>query len=185
MSMVQLGALQVTQTSYNRAREIVNNRPQGTRKTTSDVLESLRKMMPGWTISTSKSDWTEGVRNIEIDYDVLERMAENPDTMVKFKALIMDLEDVVPDLERWSEENPGYSMTFGFEMAQNGALRAIALVESLLGGPPIRTVFDLPRNEGPQAESNQGTWASIINQQLEALAQGRVQDEEGNRSWVA
>jgi len=184
MSMVQLGALQVSQTSYNRAREIVNNRPQGTRKSTDEVLESLRKMMPGWTISTSKADWTEGVRNIEIDYRVLERMAEDPDTMVKFKALIMDLEDAVPDMEQWTEENPGYSMTFGFEMAQNGALRAIAIVEALMGGPQIRTVFDLPRNEGSQAESNQGTWASMISQQLAALAEGRVYDEDGNRSWV-
>jgi hypothetical protein len=40
MSMVQLGAFTVTQASHNRARELVENKPEG-RKSAQGVLESL------------------------------------------------------------------------------------------------------------------------------------------------
>jgi hypothetical protein len=175
MGMVRLGALNVTQASYNRAREIVDNKPKGEKKTAEDVLASLRKMKPGWTISTTSADWTKGVRNIEIDYDVLERMAEDPETMVKFKALILDLEDAVPALEEWLKENPGTSMTFAFDIAANGNLKAVALLRTLMG-QEVRTAFEL--------YDDKTTWSGMIKQKLDALAQGQVEDAEGNRSWV-
>ena len=175
MSMVQLGAFKVTQASHNKAREIVGNKPQGTRKSTDEVLASLRKMMPGWTISTSKSDWTEGVRNIEIDEEVLQRMADDPDTMVKFKAIILDLEDAAPHLERWKEENPDSQLMFQFELLENGQLQAIALLKTLFG-QEVETTFDMP--------TDRTTWGALVHGKLNALSQGRVEDAEGNRSWV-
>jgi len=175
MDMVRIGALNVSKNSYNRAREIVNNKPEG-RKTAQDVLESLRKMMPGWTIVTDASQWTAGVRNIEIDQDVLERMAEDPEAMVKFKALILDLEDVVPAIEEWKKENPGTALRFKFDISEDGNLRAIATLLTSLG-QEVTSRFDL--------YEHQGTWAGIIERKLEALTQGQVEDAEGNRSWMA
>jgi len=176
MAMQQIGAINVSQTSYKRAREIVENKPQGVKKSADEVLESLRKMMPGWTISTTSADWTAGVRNIEIDRDVLERMAEDPEAMVRIKALILDLEEAVPVLEEWKRENKGQSLTFGFDLAANGQVQAIALLRTLWG-EEVRTTFDLP------AERN--TWSAIIQDKLNALSQGQVENVEGQRSWLA
>ncbi|MCL2203947.1 MAG: DUF6033 family protein [Defluviitaleaceae bacterium] len=175
MSMVQLGGLNVSKASYTRAREIVENKPQGKRKSAGDVLESLRKMMPGWTITTSKTEWSEGVRNIEICERVLERMAEDPEVMVKFKALILDLEEAVPALEEWAKEHPGQTLDFAFDIEGDGQLRAIAILMSHLG-QESRTTFELP--------TDRGTWSDIIRGKLDALAQGRVEDAQGNKSWV-
>lgn len=175
MSMVQLGAFNVSRSSYTKAREIVNDKPKGTRKSTDEVLASLRKMMPGWTISTNKADWTEGVRNIEIDEETLQRMADDPETMVKFKAIILDLEEAVPHLERWKEENPDSQMTFSFELLENGQLQAIALLKTLFG-QEVETTFEMP--------TDRNTWSGLFNGKLNALAQGRVEDADGNRSWV-
>ena len=178
MSMMQLGALNVSTASYKRAREIVSNKPEG-RKTTQGVLESLRKMMPGWTIVTDSSEWAKGVRNIEIDYDILQRMAEDPETMVKFKALIMDLEEAVPALEEWKRENPGTELTFKFDIAQNGYLQAVALLRVLLGDETteISNTFNL--------YDHHKTWGGMITRKLDSLAQNQVVDSEGNRSWMA
>ena len=175
MSMVQIGALNVSQTSYNRARDIVNNKPEG-RKTAQGVLESLRKMMPGWTIVTDSSQWTAGVRNIEIDYDVLERMAEDPEAMVKFKALILDLEDVAPTIEAWKAEHPDTTLRFKFDIGQDGNLWAIATLLTSLD-QEVTNRFEL--------YEHQTTWAGIIERTLDALAQSQVTDAEGNRSWMA
>ena len=174
MSMTRIGALNVSTTSYNRAREIVRNKPEG-RKTAQEVLASLREMMPGWTIVTDSADWSKGVRNIEIDYDVLERMAEDPETMVKFKALIMDLEEAVPALEAWKEEHPEASLKFHFDINQQGQLQAVAMLRTLLG-EEVENRFDLYEHHG--------TWAGMITRTLDALAQNQVTDADGNRSWV-
>ncbi|MCL2188512.1 MAG: hypothetical protein FWC16_00370 [Defluviitaleaceae bacterium] len=176
MSMVQLGAFKVSQASHNRAREIVNNKPQGTRKSTDEVLASLRKMMPGWTISTSKDDWQEGVRNIEIDERVLQRMAEDPDAMVKFKAIILDLEEAVPALEQWAEEHPDAHLVFKFDLLENGQLAAIAMMQTLMG-QEVTTTFRMPED--------QTTWSALINEKLNILSQNQVTDADGNRSWFA
>jgi hypothetical protein len=175
MNMVQTGGLSVTQASYTRAREIVNNKPKDEKKSTEDVLASLRKMMPGWTIVTDSREWGKGVRNIEIDERVLERMAEDPEAMVRFKALILDLEEAVPALEEWARENKGQSLTFKFDIQEN-QLRAVALMTTLLGNETTST-FALP--------TDRNMWSSMIENKLNALAQGQVEDSEGNKSWLA
>ena len=174
MGMVKVGGIAVTQTSYNKAREIVNNKPEG-KKTKEGVLESLRKMMPGWTIGTSDTEWGPGVRNIEIDEGVLQKMIDDPEAMVKYKALILDLEEAVPALEQWAKENEGSSLEFRIHIAANGQLQAIGIMKALFG-EEIRTEFELP--------TDKNTWLSFIQQKMDALKQGRVEDAEGNKSWV-
>jgi len=174
MSIINLGGLSVSESAYRRARKLVENKLEG-RKSANDVLASLRQMMPGWNISTSSSNWGEGFRNIEIDNATLNRMANDPEAMVRYKALILDLEDVVPALEEWAQYNKGQSLEFGFMLEANGTLRALGIVRTLLGGE-LRTLFDLP-NDRP-------TWETLITQKLEALQQGRTEDADGSQSWM-
>jgi hypothetical protein len=174
LSIVNLGGLSVTENSYRRARNIVENRTEGGRQSANDVLASLRQMMPGWNISTSSSNWGEGFRNIEIDSATLNRMAEDPEEMIRYKALILDLEDAVPVLEEWAQQNEGQSLEFGIFLDENGA-RAVGIMRALLGGE-MRTYFELP-NDRP-------AWPEIIRQKLEALREGQAQDADGTRSWL-
>ena len=172
MGIINLNGLSVTESSYRRARQIVEDRPQA-RKSSSEVLDSLRQMMPGWTITTSASEWGNGARNIEISQRTLERMAEDPDAMVRYKALILDLDDAVPALEEWKRQNPGQYIEFGL-MFNNDNIQGRGMVRTLLGGE-AETVFDLPAN-------NMSLWANLIMQKLDSLAEGQVTDAEGTRS---
>jgi len=174
MSIVNVGNMAVSQASYNRARQLVNKRDTNTPKRASDVLAALQNMMPGWNISTSSSNWGEGFRNIEIDTATLTRMANDPEAMVRYKALILDLEPLVPELEAWAEQHPDMSLDFGLQMALDGSLRAVATVRTLLGGETSAR-FDLT-GDAP-------SWQSLIMQKLDALAQGETTNAQGGRSW--
>jgi len=175
MSIVNLNGLSVSKNSYNRARQIVDNKPQGTRKSASDVLSSLRSMMPDWNISTSSDNWGEGARNIEITERTLELMARDPEAMVRYKALILDLEDAVAPLEDWKQQNEGKFLEFGIVTDTEGN-QAMGLVRTLIGGE-TRTTFDL-------TPSNKPIWAQLIQQKINALSSGQVEDAEGGRSWI-
>jgi hypothetical protein len=144
---------------------------------TNDVLESLRQMMPGWTISTSSNDWGEGFRNIEICHDILREMAEDPSAMKKYKALLLDFEDAVPALEEWSLQNEGQSIQFGISVDSAGNISSLAVIRTLMGAE-TRTVFDLP--------DNQSSWAETITQKLAALLNGNnAEGAESSVSWIA
>lgn len=174
MSVINLGGLAVTENSYRKARQLVEDRQGGGRKTANDVLASLREMKPGWTISTSSNDWGEGFRNIEISSNTLNRMANDPEMMIRYKAMILDLEEVVPELEEWKAENPGQSFEFGLAFGANGETQAQAIVRTLMGGQ-IRTTFELP--------DDRPSWADLIEQKLESLRQGQTEDAYGETSW--
>ncbi|MCL2170872.1 MAG: hypothetical protein FWB71_01865 [Defluviitaleaceae bacterium] len=175
MSTINLGRFTVTEANYRRARDAANKKPAEGR-TKESVLASLRQMKPGWAIHSNAeaASWGAGVRNLEICADILGRMAEDPDALVHYKALILDLEAIVPAVEQWVSENPDYSLEFNFQLEHNGTLRAAAIVRTLLGGE-TRGEWILP--------ASQGTWAEMISDKLNALAQGRTQDAQGNSSW--
>jgi len=173
MSIMNLGGLAVSESSYRKARQLVESKKEGGRKTADDVLASLREMKQGWTISTSSNDWGEGFRNIEISNSVLNRMANDPEMMIRYKAMILDLEDVVPELEEWKEQNPGQALEFGLAFDANNS-KAVGIVRTLMGGE-IRTVFDLP--------DDRPSWAQLIEQKLESLRQGQTEDATGSTSW--
>ncbi|MCL2356249.1 MAG: hypothetical protein FWC70_03675 [Defluviitaleaceae bacterium] len=179
MSIVNLSGLTVTEGSYRRARQIVDERSQENRKTGSEVLASLREMMPGWTITTCASQWGNGARNLEISERTLERMAQDPEAMVRYKALVLDLEDAVPALEEWKRENPGQYFEFGL-MFDNENIRGSGLVRTLLGGE-TRETFDLPENE-------MSLWADLIRQKLDSLSQTNADNaadtSNTTRSWM-
>ena len=151
------------------------NSQQGGRKTASDVLESLREMMPGWTISTSTADWGAGARNIQIDADILQRMAEDPREMERVKAMVREFESAVTYVEQWKEQNPGQALDIGLYLGANGNARAVAALK-MLSGETRTAAFDLP---------NGVSWIDLIRENLEALQQGEPGDAEESRSWLA
>ena len=176
MSMVNFSGLSVSESSLRRARRVVEERPAGSIRTADDVLESLRKMMPGWTITTSSSEWVEGFRNIEIDRDILQQMADDPEKMAAYKALILDIAETAPELEEWGRQNPGQTIEFGVALAADGTVTALAIVRTLMGGE-INTTFELP--------DDRSTWSDFIRERLDGLTRGEVEDAYGNRSWLA
>jgi len=132
-------------------------------------------MMPGWTISTSTADWGEGFRNIQIDRDILQRMADDPKEMEKYVNLIKSFEDKVPELEKWAQENPGQSLLFQFSVNSNGDITSMSIVKTLLG-VETRSTFDLPEDKT--------LWADHIRQKLDELLQGQVDEATGSKSWI-
>jgi len=179
MATVNLGRFSVTENSYRRAREISANKTQNAsseRKTAQDVLGMLRDAKPGWVIDTHAGGWQEGVRNIQISPAILERMAADPEAFVQYKAFILDLEYVANDMEAWKEENPGYSLQFNFNLALEESVQAAASIRTLLG-QTAQTSFEL--------SENRSTWTEMINQRLGELREGRAQEADGSRSWMA
>ena len=162
-------------TSSVKAKQAVNSKPEGGKKTADDVLNALREMMPGWTISTSTADWGEGFRNIQIDRDILQRMADDPKEFEKYKSIILGFEEMVPDLEKWGQENPGQSLVFQLSFDKAGNATSMSIVKTLLG-VETKTTFDLPEDKS--------SWADIIREKIDALNKGQVEDAFGAKSWV-
>jgi len=175
MSTANISGPSTQASSPVKSNQSVENKSAGGKKTVDDVLATLRELMPGWTISTSTADWGEGFRNIQIDREILQRMADDPKEMEKYKAMILDLENAVAPLEKWTQENPGQSIIFELSLNANGEVSSVSIVKTLLG-TESRTVFDLPE-ETP-------LWADLIRQKLDSLIQGQVEDEFGSKSWV-
>ena len=175
MTMASLRGASAPESAPVRAKKADGSRPEGSIKTADDVLSYLREMMPGWTITTSSADWSEGFRNIEIDREILQLMADDPREMEKYKSLILALENTIPELEKWGLENPGQSIELGISLDAQGNVTALAVVRTLMG-TEIRTSFDLP--------GDKSSWAEHIRQKLEALSQGKVEDANGTMSWI-
>jgi len=148
----------------------------GGKKSVDDVLASLRDSMPGWTISTSSADWGAGFRNVQIDPAILQRMADDPKEYEKYKALILSFEDMVEDLEKWGNENPGQSLVFQISLNNEDDSLSVSIVKTMLDGIETRTEFNL-------SEDRQ-SWADIIRQRVDALLQGQVEDASGAKSWL-
>ena len=159
-----------------KATQGVENKPEGGKKTVDDVLAYLRELMPGWTISTTTADWSEGFRNIQIDREILQSMADDPGEMEKYKNLILDLDNTVPDLEKWAQDNPGKSLIFELSLDSKGNIINLSIIETLMGVEK-RTSFDLP--------DGRSSWADLIREKLEALSQGQTEDAYGAKSWIA
>ena len=175
MSMTNISGSQTQASSSVNSKQPVSSKSDGGKKSVDDVLAALREMMPGWTISTSTTDWGEGFRNIQIDREILQRMADDPKEMEKYKSLIMGFESMVEDLEKWGSENPGQSLVFSISLDSNGNVNSMSIVKTLLG-VETRTEFDLPEERS--------SWADFIRQRVDDFLQGKVEEPGGSKSWV-
>jgi len=175
MSMVNMNPHVASQ---NTARVAKNSeKPRSGKKTADDVLEELREMMPGWTITTNSKDWGEGSRNIEIDVATLNKMAKDPKEMEKYKTLILNLKEAAPEIEEWSQQTGKmFDMTINFNAEGNPT--ASLLLKSLSGIDELKRTFDLP------IESS-SSWSEIILKNLNAMIENQTEDKESSRSWMA
>ncbi|MCL2248770.1 MAG: DUF6033 family protein [Oscillospiraceae bacterium] len=131
-----------------------------TARTAQDVLDELREMMPGWVIN---GDWQTGFRNIQIDEALLERMAADPAEMERVMSIIRDFEELVPQLEQWSELNPGQSLILSFMLDDDGNLAGLATIRTLL---EIDSVTPIEFTGGST------TWLEDMWQKLDVLIEG-------------
>ena len=132
------------------------------KKTADDVLASLREMMPGWTISTTTSDWGEGFKNIQIDREILDRMANDPAEMKRVSSMIQGFESAVPELEKWQEQNPGQSLVLSLMLDEHGNTTGTATIKTLLGAES-NTTFD----------PSEPSWLENLMKQLNTPVQGQ------------
>ena len=180
MSIINLVGLSVTESSYRRARQIVENKPEVEERTAEDVLASLREMMPGWNITTCASQWGPGGRNVEISQSILQRMSEDPDAMVRYKALLLDLDEAAPAIEEWQQQNPGKLLELDLIM-DDGGVRAMAIVRTLMGEEVSRSTFELP--------DDRPTWAELFRQKIDSIEEaGRdnsAPPADESRSWLS
>jgi len=175
MTIANISGVSNQASSSVKAKQNVENKPAGGKKSVDDVLAALREMMPGWTISTTTADWGEGFRNIQIDREILQRMADDPKEMEKYVSLIREFEKAVPELEKWGQENPGQSLVFQLSFDANGNATSMSIVKTLLG-TETRTLFDLPEDRS--------TWADIIRERVEAITKGQIEEADGSKSWL-
>ena len=176
MSMTNINGAQTQASSSVNSKQYAGSKNDGGKKSVDDVLNSLRDMMPGWTISTTSADWGEGFRNLQIDPAILERMANDPKEFEKYKALILSFEDMVEDLERWGSENPGQSLVFQISLNSEDGTTSMSIVRTMLDGIETRTEFNMPEDRQ--------SWADIIRERVDALLQGQVEDASGAKSWL-
>jgi len=175
MSSSNISGLSTQANSPVKTGQAAETKTAGGKKTVDDVLATLRELMPGWTISTTTADWGEGFRNIQIDREILQRMADDPKEMEKYKAIILDLEQAASALEKWEKENPGQSIIFELSLDENGEVTAMSIVKTLMG-TETRSIFELPEDKSKLIE--------YIQQKIEALNQGQVEDGFGSKSWI-
>ena len=180
-AIVNLGRFSVTENSYRRAREMsaartANTGNTATRKTAQDVLNIIREAKPGWVVDTTTANWQPGARNLQIGHGILERMANDPEAMVQYKAFILDLEYAADEIEAWQAENPDYQLTFNFNLALDQAAQAVATVRTLLG-QETRSSFEV-------SSENRASWQDFISQKLDSIAAGRVEEADGSQSWA-
>ena len=175
MKTTNIGAYPTQANSSAKIKQTSESKPEGGKKTANDVLASLREMMPGWTISTTTAEWGDGFRNIQIDHDILQQMADDPKEMEKYKAMILELENVITEVEKWGEENPGQSIMFDVSLDAKGGATSLSIVKMLMG-MESRTTFELPEDKS--------TWAELIRERLDAFVNGGVDDGSGSKTWV-
>jgi len=175
MSMTNIGGSSAPVSSSVSSKQPVSNKNDGGKKSVDDVLATLRELMPGWTISTTQADWKEGFRNIQIDRDILQRMADDPKEMEKYKSLIQSFESMAEDMERWSSENPGQSIVFDISLDTKEGITSMSIVKIIMG-IETRTEFQLPEDRQ--------SWSEIIRQRVDAALQGQTEDPTGAKSWL-
>ena len=178
MSVVNISGTAVSQASYKKARGLAADKKEsGATKSASSVMESIRQMMPGWNVSTNPAELRgNGMRNLEIAPSVLERMAEDPEELVRFKAIILDLEQVVQELEHsFTDENDVNKLILQIIVDADGNISARGAARTS-DGAIRRREFDMSERDLP-------SWAELLRKHMDDMRSGN-EEEDGTRSWL-
>ena len=164
---VNINGSWVTQASYQRARSLVKEREEGGRNSGNNVLASLRQAMPGWNISTNMQPFSgTGIQNIAIHPSMLRKAANDPDEMVRLKALVMDSEKANSSLGAWARQSGSQVISNGFIIDADGNTKSWGKSISRTG-PERRSILDLPQNNRP-------SWAELMRKHLDSLLEANL-----------
>ena len=141
----------VSEASYLRARRIVADRADGSINCKNDVLASLREMVPRWNITTITAPFHgTGHFNMGIHPDMLSRAANDPDELIRLKALMLDADKM--------RIIPGKADVSGMIIYADGGGSAWGKTTS--NGEETSATVRIPRNRSQE-------WAEILLEKLE------------------
>jgi hypothetical protein len=133
-------------------------------KTTQDILAYLREMMPGWVIAYEHGGWAPGFRNLKIEYELLQLMAECPEIKEKVKEIIRGFEYLVPKLEEWERQNRETALSISIMRDADGNFMGLVTM-----GDESSLPFEL--------SEDWRQWYYIMIEKLEALRLGKKSEE--------
>ena len=173
MSVVNINGSIVRQSAYQQARASVANM-QGGSLNTGGVLAAIQQLRPNTNVSTNTAAFSGGGRmNLSIHPAMLRRAGNDPEEMVRLKALAIDhMNGMVDTVQRFA--NRGIEITaVGSVIHEDGTSSGWMMGRSK-GANEIRTQFELPEGE-------RTSWAEIMQQKLEELLESRTDE---TRSWM-
>ena len=173
----------VTQSSYQQARASVSNMPSGNLRP-NDVLATIQQLRPNVTVSTNTSPFSGGGMNLGIHPEMLRRAADDPEEMVRLKALSIDILNGLENSVRGFESRGITVYARGVIIHEDGSSSGWGIVR----GPDLReerrAQFELPEDDRP-------SWVELMRQRLEEIMQEEenrsqhLEHENATRSWTA
>jgi len=177
MSVVHLGigGGAVSKASYHRARELVGNLPQDGRN--QNIMSTMNQLFGA-----------NSTRSLTIHPSVLQRMADDPDMMIRYTALVLDMEEAATNFERMVSSIPGARLvSHGYTINADGFINSVTSIQLPSIGGQNQSSFELPEDE-----EERYTWAELMRQHLESLLSEngeyqtqRLEIENATRTWLA
>jgi len=160
---VNIGGTWVTQASYQKARNMVASKQEGSGTSPNEVKASLQQAMQGWNFSTSMQGFNgSGLRNIAIHPGALRKAANDPEEMVRLKAFALDGEKANANLRQWEQATGLTLKSFGVIIDADGNMSSWSKSINRTGAER-RSLFDLP---------GRPSWAELMRRHLESLRVG-------------
>jgi hypothetical protein len=87
--------------------------------------------------------------------------------------MIRGFEDIVPELEKWQEQNPDQSLVLTLMMDNDGNTRAMATIRTLLGTESSAS-FNITG----------GNWLDDLLEKIKSMSEGRADSDDQSRAWT-
>ena len=183
MSVASILGTTVSQSSYQRARASVES-VQGGNQSVGNILQTIRQLVPGLNVSTITSPFSGSGGNLGIHPAILRRASNDPEEMVRVKALAMDAYKGETAFRQGQEARGITVHAHGTIIHEDGTTSGWAIVQ----GPDLRerrTQFELPEDDRP-------SWVELMRQHIEeAMLEAEenqpsnLEDENSTRNWMA
>ena len=172
MNVANILGTVVSQNSYQRARASVANM-QGGNLRLGDVLSAIQQFVQGTNVSTNTSPFSgSGAANLGIHPAMLRKAANDPEQMVRLKALAIDITETQAASTRAWESRGITVVARGAIIHEDGTSSGWSITRSPDLREERRARFELP-------ESDRQSWVELMTQNRE-----RAMEKE-SRSWLA
>ena len=170
MSVANILGTVVSQNSYQRARASVANM-QGGNLRSGDALSMVQQFVQGTNVSTNTSPFSgSGTANLGIHPAMLRKAANDPEQMVRLKALAMDISEAQAASTRALESRGITVIARGAIIHEDGSSSGWSITRSPDLRGERRSQFQLP-------ESDRQSWVEIMRENIERAM------ENGSRGW--